>query len=75
MGKVAAGLINNVAGALKAQMTEAAEQSQDCYDAATRAVANDARVRRGDRANSCACVSRHHPNARVLALLPLTGHS
>jgi hypothetical protein len=87
MGKVAAGLINNVAGALKDAMSEAAvgrctlnavdpksawfraissyrvisclqslpfkfnlhryaaEQSQDCYDAATRAVANDARVR------------------------------
>lgn len=46
MGKMAAGMINNVAGALREQMSEAAEKSQDCYDAATRAVGNDSRVRR-----------------------------
>lgn len=46
VGRMAAGMINNVAGALKEQMSEAAEKSQDCYEAATRAVRNDSRARR-----------------------------
>ena len=46
MGKMAAGLINNAAGALKEQFNAAAEASEVTYDAAVRAVRNDTRVRR-----------------------------
>ena len=46
MGRMAAGMINNVAGALKEQMSEATEKSEQCYDAATRLVSNDPRVRK-----------------------------
>ena len=44
MGKMAAGLINNAAGALKEQFNAAAEASEVTYDAAVRAVRNDTRV-------------------------------
>jgi hypothetical protein len=45
LGKVAAGVINNAAGALKNQMAESMEASQEAYDAATRAVRMDAATR------------------------------
>ena len=60
MGKMAAGLINNAAGALKEQFNAAAEASEVTYDAAVRAVRNDTRVRRalGDDVQATPPMSR-----------------
>ena len=44
-GRVLAGMVNNVAGALKEQMGAAAAASQETYDAAERAVRSDPKMR------------------------------